>query len=165
MAYFESKNGRGVLKQLAARWSGTEAYIKHDVIPEATPDPVWLVSEVLDAARDYPSVYAERFAVLWMEFIMDPTGAPAGTLYIEWSMDDTNWYVFPLVAGEYFSVDPGGKLTPNLAAGSVTVAALAATTRFALRVEDPPPYMRGRWGGATGGSATGMSGKSFGRAA
>ena len=157
------KDGTGTPDTLACRTDGSgNKVITHDSIPFATPDLTWFVDQPTNADTDYDSVDCQRFSTIWLEFIMAGAASDAGDLYIEWSMDDTTFYPFAFDVGKWSSVDPDSKLAVLEDLGKITVAALANPTRFSLGVEKPPPYLRGRWD-FTAGSATGMSGKSFGR--
>ncbi len=132
------------------------------LIPDSNEDLLWLVLQPMDVDTNYPSQDCRDFGTVWLEFIMAGADSEAGDLFIEWSMDDETFYPFAIDFGKFSKVDPGSKLTVVEADGKVTVAALAAETRFSLGVEKPPPFMRGRWV-FTAGGATAMSGKSFGR--
>ncbi len=124
---------------------------------------LWLVGESTLADTDYTSEDCREFDTVWLEFIWAGDDSEVGVLFIEWSMDDTTFYPFAFDTAKFSVVDPGTDLVVDEAAGTITVTALGAETRFSLGVEKPPPFLRGRWDVTTGGSATGMSGKSFGR--
>lgn len=130
--------------------------------PDTQEDLLWLVDESTVADADYPSLDCREFRTAWLEFIFAGGDSEVGVLFIEWSMDNETFYPFAFDA-EKFSVINAAKLTVDEAAGTVTLIALDDEARFSLGVEKPPPFLRGRWDVTTGGSATGMSGKSFGR--
>ena len=123
----------------------------------------WITGAVLDASVSYPGIDCRGYTTIWLEFIMDSASAPAGTLFIEWSLDDVVYYSFAFDAGKFSKLDPGTKFVVDEAAGTVTVAALAADSRFTLGIEKPPAYLRFRWVSGAGGIATGASANAFGR--
>lgn len=159
---YSFKDGAGQLKSMASRLDGAFHVVTHDTNPFATPDLTWLVGQPTNADTNYASVDCQRFGTVWLEFIMNGATSDAGSLFIEWSLDDVTFYPFKFDAGKFSVVDPDSKLTPTESEGKVVVAALIQETRFSLGVEKPPPFMRGRWD-FTAGSATGMAGKNFGR--
>ena len=122
----------------------------------------WVTAAVLNANASYAAFDCRILASVFLEFIMDEDTAPAGTLFAEWSMDKVTWYPFALDTGKFSVVDPGAKFTVTEAEGKVVVAALAAESRFAFGVEEPPPFLRYRWVSGSGGIATGASAKAFG---
>lgn len=131
--------------------------------PDFDDNPIWFVGQPTNADTNYVSENCREFGTVWLEFIMAGADSDAGTLFIEWSMDDVTFYPFAFDVSKFSTIDPGGDLTVDEAAGSIVVTALASETRFSLGIEKPPPFLRGRWD-FTAGGATGMSGKSFGRA-
>lgn len=157
------KDGAGLSETLKSRLDGVDQVVAHDSIPFALADLTWVVDQPTNADKNYASVDCQRFGTVWLEFIMDGATSDAGTLFIEWSLDDTTFYPFAFDPAKFSVIDPGSDLTVTEAEGKVVVAALAAETRFSLGIEKPPPFMRGRWDFTAGGSATGMDAKNFGR--
>lgn len=155
------RDGLGIAATVKSRLDGLDQVVAHDSIPLATADPIWLVAQPMNVDTDYASVDCQRFSTIWMEFIMAITAE--GTLFIEWSMDDSTFYKFEIDAGKFSKIDPDTKLTVNASLGSVTVLTLISESRFSLGIEKPPPFLRARWD-FTAGSATGMDAKNFGRA-
>lgn len=158
---FKVKDGTGGFVDLVSRTEAGEEVVKYDTVPLATPDLTWVVDQTMAADKNYDSVDCQRFSTVFLEFIMAATAE--GVLFIEWSMDDSTFYPFAFDPDKFSLVDESPSvLTPDEAAGSVTVATTSQETRFALGIEKPPPFMRGRWD-FTAGSATGMDAKNFGR--
>lgn len=123
-------------------------------------NPTFLVGQPMDADTNYASVNCREFSTVWLEFIISPTDDPVGDLFIEWSMDGVTFYAFVFDIGKFSTFGPG--LTVDELTGKISVADPVTEARFSLGIEKPPPFLRGRWD-FTAGSATGMSGKSFGR--
>ncbi|MEE8361764.1 MAG: hypothetical protein V3R71_06380 [Gemmatimonadales bacterium] len=128
--------------------------------PDHVEDPLWLDGLSMAADTDYPSQDCREFGTVWLEFIISPTDDPVGDLFIEWSMDGVTFYAFIFDIGKFSTFGPG--LTVDELTGKISVADPVTEARFSLGIEKPPPFLRGRWD-FTAGSATGMSGKSFGR--
>ena len=130
--------------------------------PDGQENLTWFVDQSMAADTPYPSQDCREFGTIWLEFIMQPDGDPVGDLYIEYSHDGVVWYPFALDTGKWSKIDASLDLTVTESLGKVAVADPDLETRFSLGIEKPPPYLRGRWD-FTAGSATGMSGTSFGR--
>lgn len=157
------RDGTGLAATVKSRLDGADHVPAHDSVPLATADPIWLVGQPMNADTDYASVDCQRFGTIWLEFIMSPTSDPVGSLFIEQSMDDSTFYPFAIDAGKFALVGSGPDIVVVAAEGKITLADPAAETRILLGVEKPPPFLRGRWDDTTGGSATGMAAKNFGR--
>ncbi|MGB1142681.1 MAG: hypothetical protein ACPG1A_17405 [Halioglobus sp.] len=116
------------------------------------------------ADRDFTTIDCRGLAAVFLELILVATGALAGTVYLEWSMDGTTWYPFAIDTGKYSTIDTGGHLTVTEASGSIAITALTAAARFSLGIDRPPAYMRFRLDWTSGGDAAGATGKMNGTA-
>ncbi|MEE8361765.1 MAG: hypothetical protein V3R71_06385 [Gemmatimonadales bacterium] len=158
------RTGLGIAATVKSRLDGADHVVTHDSVPLATADLTWVVGGAMNADTDYASVDCQRFSTIWLEFIMSPASDPVGSLFIEQSMDNSTFYPFAIDVGKFALVGSDPDIVVVEASGKITLADPAAETRIFLGVEKPPPFMRGRWDDTTGGSATGMAAKNFGRA-
>ncbi len=157
------RDGLGIAATVASRLVGPDHVVTHDSVPLATADLTWVEGGAMNADTDYASVDCQRFNTIYLEFIMSPTSDPVGSLFIEQSMDDSTFYPFAFDVGKFALVGSAPGIVVAESDGKITLADPAAETRIFLGIEKPPPFMRARWGKITGGSATGLDAKNFGR--
>ena len=128
-------------------------------LPDVQSDLTWIVTGAINADFTSSAIASDGLKALWMVLEFSATTDPIGELYFQGSIDDSQYFDLTLDAAKVYGVlftHTGGET-------NVTINDPASEAVVAVCIENPPPYVKVFYDRTSGGTATGLTGKWWGR--
>ena len=128
-------------------------------LPDVQSDLTWIVTGAINADFTSSAIASDGLKALWMVLEFSATTDPIGELYFQGSIDDSQYFDLTLDAAKVYGVlftHTGGET-------NVTINDPASEAVVAVCIENPPPYIKVFYDRTSGGTATGLTGKWWGR--
>ena len=128
-------------------------------LPDVQSDATWIDTEDISADFTSSAIASDGLKALWMVLEFSATTDPIGELYFQGSIDDSQYFDLTLDAAKVYGVlfaHTGGET-------NVTINDPATEAVVAVCIENPPPFIKAFYDRTSGGTATGLTGKWWGR--